>query len=156
MKTVDYEDHTDISRNDQDFYISEEYEASELDETQTEEKIRTEKLELYVVENTSNHDPLTADEMYIEEDEIEGYNADINRSFKRFDRKRNSYREQDAQNELLLDEMDSFFLSMSKALKKLPRVEQIQVRSQVYDLVTNAEMEWLQKLPNEPIENITS
>ncbi|XP_065206321.1 uncharacterized protein LOC135835816 [Planococcus citri] len=43
-----------------------------------------------------------------------------------------------------LDEMDTFFLSMSKTLKKLPRFDQIDVRSKVYDIVTQAELKRLQ------------
>lgn len=44
----------------------------------------------------------------------------------------------------VLDEMDTFFLSMSKTLKNLPRFDQIDVRSKVYDLITQAELKWLE------------
>lgn len=44
-----------------------------------------------------------------------------------------------------LDEMDTFFLSMSKTLKKLPKLDQIKVRTEIYEVVTQAEVQWLQK-----------
>lgn len=43
----------------------------------------------------------------------------------------------------VLDEMDTFFLSMSKTLKNLSRLDQIEVRSKVYEIVTQAELKSL-------------
>lgn len=165
-KSVEYEDISDTNLS-QDMYISEEYEPSDCgaEDECTDVKPNNHNLQMFTVENVTTTDTekdrqertnVPVDQMFIEEDEIENYNTPgrewpltIHRSS--YERDPNSSRDIQT-NELLMDEMDTFFLSMSKALKKLPPMEQIKVRSQVYNLVTRAEMNWLQK-SNTPSPN---
>lgn len=180
--SFDYEtSSTDPLGQSQDLFISEEYEqSSELDDQQPDTKPSSENLQLFLVgkpaassspsadsQSRSHHSSRSqqatalisaavADEMYIEEDEIENVPVDTEgsdsfASYSQHEHKRLSvttgaYQKlRNLAGEIALDEIDSFFLSMSKALKKLPQVEQIHVRSQVYNLVTRAEISWLQK-----------
>lgn len=169
--------------NDQDLLISEEYVGSgePTDDSAEDMKPRRETLRTFVVgkpvaassppgrqrhqgrrcqTSPSMLTAADADEMYIEEDEIENVpiDSDGGDSFTLPQRLGGQLLQQrlfgggggaaeyaTKAAELGLDEMDSFFLSMSKALKKLPQVEQINVRSQVYELVTRAEISWLRK-----------
>lgn len=156
--SFDFETSTsDPLAHGQDIFISEEYEQPiELDDSQPETKPSSENLQMFVVgKQAASSSPTGADEMYIEEDEIENVPVDTDGAsdsfaqFGQLQHKRPAKR-REVVAEIVLDEMDSFFLSMSKALKKLPQVEQINVRSQVYNLITRAEIDWLQKGPSTP------
>ncbi len=130
--------------------VSEEYEQSENDDLQFDSKPSIEKLHMFMMDksNPQRFSSISADQMYIEEDEIENIPITPESppvASHSTTSRHSSHRESQSHTELLIDEMDTFFLSMSKALKKLPRVQQIEVRSKVYNLVTGAEMEWLQK-----------
>lgn len=151
-------------------YISEEYEHSDVEEAEL--KPNAENLQQYLVDNASNdhsevhgfHHPersksnsssvaynKSLEELYEEEDEVvlERYDSDKNWNVGANVKQRYSSSSVAAADELsyltTLDEMDTFFLSMSKTLKKLPKIDQIKVRCQVYNTVTQAEINWLEK-----------